>query len=347
MDAMTRALASAWPHPARLNLPKRVYAAIRENDNSSEVLVKLIQLIVFSLWGVAYVAAPAPNPDTTSAVPLVILLYLTLTLIGLFIALGKNPSNRLIYPSIVLDMVLLTYLIWSFHIQYDQEASFSLKAVEFYNYFILVGLRSLRFQSRYVIAAGLSAILCWSALLIYVVYTDPADPMITKSYITYLTSNTVLIGAEISKMIALLMFTIILAVAVRRGQSFLINSIAEEKAATDLSRFMADSVASQIRGAEVEFQAGQGERRDVAILNIDIRGFTQLVADMDSGDAMKLLSDYQHQIVPIVHRHGGVVDKYMGDGIMTTFGTSAADEVPCANALLSIASLRCLLSISL
>ncbi len=327
------ALSAIWPSTNHGSLPERVTTAITRNDDISEVLVKLIQFGVFALWGIAYLAAPQPNPETISRVPLVISIYLIFTLIMLFIALTRRTPVWLIYLSIIVDMVLLTYLIWSFHIQYGQDASFSLKVVEVMNFFVLISLRALRFEARYIIAAGIMAVLGWTALVTYVVSIDPANPMITRDYVTYITSNSVLIGAEVSKIISMIMFTAILAIAVRRGHHFLISSVAEASAAQDLSRFMASSVAEQIRDADQSIQAGEGERRDVAVLNVDIRGFTEMVARMDPDDAMQLLSDYQHQVVPVVHRHGGAVDKFMGDGIMITFGASRHDPQHCANAM--------------
>lgn len=333
IQTFNEAVANIWPSPQRTRLPERVVQSIGRNDDVSEVLVKLIQLIIFALWGIFYLAAPPPDPTTTSSVPLIISVYLVLTLALLFFSLLRTVPGPLIYFSIILDMALLTYLIWSFHLQYGQPASFSLKVVEVVNYFVLIGLRALRFEARYVIAAGVTAILCWLAMVLYTVTIDPSDTMITRDYVTYLTSNSVLVGAEISKVISMAMFTIVLAIAVRRAHSFLVTSIAESSAAHDLSRFMADSVAEQIRDADHEIVAGESMRRNAAILNIDIRGFTKLVADMDPDDAMAILSDYQTEIVPIVHKHKGVVDKFMGDGIMVTFGAAAPDPQYCANAM--------------
>ncbi len=333
ISGMGEALGGIWPSAASIQLSKRVVNVIARNDDISEVLVKIIQFVMFALWGAAYLAAPQPNPDTVSRVPVVITIYLAFTLVRLFIDLLSRSPVWLIYLSIAIDMALLTYLIWSFHIQYDQPASFSLKSVEVMHYFVLISLRALRFEARYVIAAGGFAVLSWAMLVIYVVNIDTGDPMITRSYVTYLTSNTVLIGAEINKIISIIMFTIILAIAVRRAQFFLVSSVAEENAANDLSRFMANSVAEQIRSSDHRIEAGEGVRRDAAILNVDIRGFTQLVIDMPPDKTMSLLSDYQHKIVPIVHKHNGIVDKFIGDGIMATFAPSSDDKNYCANAL--------------
>ncbi|MEN0041389.1 MAG: adenylate/guanylate cyclase domain-containing protein [Pseudomonadota bacterium] len=322
-----------WPREGKGRLPERVRDAVAENEVVSEILVKAIQFAIFAIWGLAWLASPKPEPDTVSSVPLIIGAYLIFTGALLVLAVRRTMPSFLIYLSIVLDMVLLTVLIFSFHIQYMQPASFSLKTVEVMNYCVLIALRALRFEARYVIAAGAAAIACWSVMVGYVVWTDRVDPMITRDYVTYLTSNTVLIGAEVSKIMSMLMLTVILAIAVRRGKSFLVSSVAEGEAAHDLARFMPVSVAEQIRDSDQQIEAGQGVRRQAAILNIDIRGFTARVANRPPAETVELLSGYQARIVPLVHANGGVIDKYMGDGIMATFGASKATETQCADAL--------------
>ncbi|MDD9908965.1 MAG: adenylate/guanylate cyclase domain-containing protein [Ahrensia sp.] len=307
-------------------MPKRITDAIKRNDTASEVLVKIIQFAVFASWGLLYLAAPQPDPETQSQVPLVVSIYLVFTLVLLWAALRKRTDPWLIYLSIIVDMALLTYLIWSFHIQYGQHASFSLKSVEVLNYFVLISLRALRFEARYVIAAGVAAMASWLILIVIVVDGDINYPQITRSYVDYLTGNYVLIGAELSKVISMLMVTLILAVAARRAHSFLVSSVAEGSAASDLSRFVANDAVQQILDSEDMMEAGSGVRREAAILNVDIRGFTRLAASVKPQEAMTLLADYQHRIVPLVHEHGGAVDKFMGDGIMITFG--AAREEP-------------------
>ncbi len=332
-SAFRDAVMSLWPGIGRSALPERIAGAIAANDNVSEVLVKLIQLAVFALWGLLFLATPQPDPTTVSRVPLVVGIYLVVNIALLIVALTKRTPSWLIYVSIFVDMALLTYLIFSFHIQYGQPASFSLKAVEAMNYFVLIALRTLRFEARYVLAAGFMAIAGWIALVVYVTTNEPGDPMVTRDYVTYLTSNSVLVGAEISKMISMGMVTIILAIAVRRAHAFLVSAYAERTVAEDMSRFMSAGVAEQIRDSEHAIVAGEGVRREAAIVNVDIRGFTGIVADLPPDDAMSLLSHYQGTIVPLVHKRGGSIDKFMGDGIMITFGVTSDDATYCANAV--------------
>ena len=320
----------------RETLPKRVRETIERSDDMSEALVKLIQLIIFSIWGVLYFATPKPNPDTESWVPVIVAIYLVITLIGFIWACSRRIPASVVYFSIFIDTALMIFLIGSFHIQYGQSASFSLKAPAMLNLFVLIALRTLRFQARFVLAAGLMAVFGWLALVAYVVTIDPENMMVTRDYVTYLTSNSVLIGAEISKVIAILMVTIILAIAVRRAYNLLVMSVLEGTAARSLARFFDDSVASRIRDADGEISVGDGVRRNAAILNVDIRGFSRIAAQMQPAEAVRLLSEYQAHIVPIIHKNGGTVDKFMGDGILASFGAESQSGTYCADALRAI-----------
>jgi adenylate cyclase len=309
------------------NLPERVRAAVREHAMTSEVLVKLIQLTVVLIWAALYAAAPKTDAGTAfSPVPWALGIYLAVNALGLYWVMRRDLPAWAVYLSIGLDMAVLMLLIWSFHVQYDQPASFYLKAPTLLYVFIFIALRALRFEARFVLAAGLFAASGWLALAAYVVLSDPGGAAITRDYVTYMTSNAMLIGAEFDKIISILMVSGILALALRRAHSFLSRATTEGITARELSRFFDAPVASRIRNAASGARPGEGVRRRAAILFVDIRSFTVLAARLEPDAVMALLTAYQTRIVPIIHRHGGAIDKFMGDGIMATFG--AVDHRP-------------------
>jgi adenylate cyclase len=318
-------------------LPERVVQAIRRQDNSSEILVKIIQLFVVSTLGILYLVSPKTDADTAfSPVPYALGTYLVLNLIGLVWAIRAGLPSWAVFLSIMFDMALLMVLIWSFHIQYEQPPSFYLKAPTLLYIFIFIALRALRFEARFVVAAGLIGAAGWLAMVLYVISANPFDTMITRDYITYMTSNSILLGAEFDKIVSILIVTGILALALRRAHILLVRAVTEQTAAHDLSRFFDESVATQIRGSDQEIAAGEGVNRDAAVLNIDIRGFTTMAAEMDAGEVMSLLTEYQRHLVPIIQRNGGTIDKFMGDGIMATFGASSASDTYAADSLRAV-----------
>ena len=162
---------------------------------------------------------------------------------------------------------MLLGLIFSFHIQYRQPPSFYLKSPTLMYVYVLIALRALNFEARYIVTAGLVAAVGWLLMVLYVVMIDPRDSMVTRDYITYMTSNSVLIGAEVDKIISILVFTIVLALASKRTARLLEFAAVESASNQELARFVPNEVVAQIKTAERTATAGQGEteHRDRAV----------------------------------------------------------------------------------
>ena len=323
-------------------LPKRTQEAVVRYDRTSEVLVKLIQIIVVTIWATLYVVSPKTDALTAfSPVPYALLAYFLLNAAGLAWALRRPMPNWAVYCSIALDMALLMLLIWSYHVQYLQPPSFYLKAPTLLYVFVLIALRALRFQARFLVAAGLFAASGWLALLGYAIFYDMDGTMITRDYVIYMTNNAILVGAEFDKIISMLLVTGIITIALRRANAFLVNATAEGLSVRDLSQFFDSSIAERILSAETVAVAGDGVRRKAAILYVDIRSFTPMAARLDPVTVLRLITSYQSRLVPVIRSHGGTIDKFLGDGIMVTFGcaevslTYAADALRALDAIMS------------
>jgi adenylate cyclase len=309
--------------------------ATRGPADASERLIGWFQLVVVLLFGALYLISPKTfSPDAPfEPVPWVLGTYFVFTVARLALAYRRPLPRIMLYASVVLDMALLLGLIWSFHVQYMQPPSFYLKAPTLLYVFIFIALRALRFEARFVVAAGIVAALGWIVLAGYAVWVAEGTNMVTRDYVYYMTSNSILIGAEFDKVISILTVTIIIAVAITRARRLLIRSVAEGTAAADLSRFFAPEIAEHIIAAEHSVAAGRGQARDAAILNCDIRGFTVFATRVDPDELIRTLTEYQHLMVAIIQRHGGSIDKFMGDGIMATFGAAMTTETYAADAL--------------
>ncbi len=315
------------PHPRRPiaapvhDLPARVRDVILREQDRSEILIGWVQLGVVLTFAALYYLSPKPpgaNPMIAPE-PWVLTGYVLFTLVKLSLAYTRRLPNWLLYLSVVMDMTLLLALIWTFHLKYDQPASFYLKVPTLLYVFIFIALRALRFEVRYVLIAGGVAALGWLLMVLYVVTIDPADPMITRSYVEYMTSNSVLLGAEFDKVISILMVTAILAVAIARARRLLVESVVESSAARELSKFVPDEVARQAKAGEERMQAGQGEVREATILFTDIESFTTISETMTPTELIATLNDYFAVVSKPINEHGGVINQFQGDAILATF----------------------------
>ena len=309
---------------ANADLPPAVRARITALQDQSERMIGWVQLGIVVLFGALYLASRHTAPMTSAIwllTPAAIGAYFIATIIRLVMAHRIRMGFWLLAGSIVIDMTLLYGLIWSFHLQYMQPASFYLKSPAQQYVYIFIALRALRFEVRYVVLAGIAAALGWLVLIAYVLFSNPQDAMITRDYVAYLTSNSILIGAEVDKMVTILAVTTILSFAIHGARRMMTDAATGGIAQENLSRFFAPEVAQHISRAGL-ISAGDGEARDAAILNLDVRGFTKLASTASPQEVMGVLADYQRRMVPIIQRHGGAIDKFLGDGIMATFGAT-------------------------
>ncbi len=76
-----------------------------------------------------------------------------------------------------------------------------------------------------------------------------------------------------------------------------------------------------------------GQRQQVCVLFSDIRDFTPLSEQLPAERVVELLNRYFDRMSHIIHQHGGLVDKFIGDGMMTLFGVPQALACPEQNAL--------------
>ncbi|WP_346908817.1 adenylate/guanylate cyclase domain-containing protein [uncultured Roseibium sp.] len=173
----------------------------------------------------------------------------------------------------------------------------------------------------------------WVGLVLYAVVADMGSMRVTRNYVEYLTSNSILIGAELDKTVVIITVTAILTAALYRGRKMMMASIREQTAASDLRRFFAPEVAASITGAEDRLQAGEGVVRDAAILYVDVRNFTRTANNLPPEKVMAVLAAYQEMAVAVIEREGGRVDKFLGDGILATFGAIHPSETYAADAL--------------
>ncbi|HEY7354807.1 MAG TPA: adenylate/guanylate cyclase domain-containing protein, partial [Ktedonobacterales bacterium] len=68
------------------------------------------------------------------------------------------------------------------------------------------------------------------------------------------------------------------------------------------------------------------ERRVVTILFADMTGSTAIADHMDPEEVRRLMAGYFEAMTQAIHRHGGTVEKYIGDAVMAIFGLPVAHE---------------------
>ncbi len=106
----------------------------------------------------------------------------------------------------------------------------------------------------------------------------------------------------------------------------------EAKLRGDLGRFMSKPLVDAIVRGEHPLALG-GKRAPVSVLFADIVGFTPLAESREAEHVVGLLNELFSVLSEIVFRHGGTVDKFIGDCIMAVWGAPIPQEDHAARAL--------------
>lgn len=87
------------------------------------------------------------------------------------------------------------------------------------------------------------------------------------------------------------------------------------------SKYVAPQVVDEIaKDGSYELKLG-GENRDIAVLFVDIRGFTPLSESLEPEQVVDILNGYLELTTRSIFRHGGTLDKFIGDATMAVFNS--------------------------
>ena len=100
----------------------------------------------------------------------------------------------------------------------------------------------------------------------------------------------------------------------------------------ELQKFVSLGTMKAIQGSDERTVSLGGERRTVAILFADIRGYTAFSENREPEEVVTVLNQYFQRLSDIVTAHGGDIDKFVGDQIMAVFAGAKMSKhaVECA-----------------
>jgi adenylate cyclase len=109
-----------------------------------------------------------------------------------------------------------------------------------------------------------------------------------------------------------------------RTRRLLLRSIDQAGRSARLSRFFSPRIAESLSRDDPDGLAS-GLRQPVAVLFVDIKGFTSMAETMTPEELGTVLTEFRERVTECVFRHGGTVDKFIGDAVMVVFGAPATE----------------------
>lgn len=104
------------------------------------------------------------------------------------------------------------------------------------------------------------------------------------------------------------------------GRAFdgMARGLAERDTIRDvLGKVASPEVAQKLLAGEIELG---GQEIDATVMFTDIRNFTTICEGLSPHESLALLNEFLTEISAVVEAHEGVVDKFLGDGVMAIFG---------------------------
>jgi adenylate cyclase len=142
---------------------------------------------------------------------------------------------------------------------------------------------------------------------------------------------TINIRARFQEITVFLIVAITLALVVRRSNALLVRHAGIERERTNLARYFSPNVVEQLSKNDEPLK--QVRTQNVAVLFADIVGFTAYADGRSPTEVIGTLRLFHERMEREVFRHKGTLDKYLGDGLMATFGTPFASDSDAGNAL--------------
>ena len=138
-----------------------------------------------------------------------------------------------------------------------------------------------------------------------------------------------------NQVVLLAITTGLIAGGIWRARRHVERAVQAEARTRMLGRYFSPVVAARLveQGADLD----HARVHNAAVLFVDVVGSTRRMERASPGRVIEAIRAYHERVVPIVFRHSGSIDKFLGDGIMAVFGAPEESEADAYDALLCAA----------
>ena len=240
----------------------------------------------------------------------------------------------------IVDIALLTFLmiVPNPFAEFNQPAAMALREGGFKYLLIIVCLGALSLSVRYAVYLGIAAAVSWSLGVLWIAWQPgtivppPRDHMNFAEHLSlYLDPNFVNVQEQVTNVALILIISGIVGIVVLRARNLADEFMKAERARHNLSRHFSPNVVDVLAAADEPF--GPIRRQDIAVIFADIIGFTSYTEEHAAETVFQLLREFHRRMEAVVFEHKGVVDNYIGDCIMATFGVPDPTPGDASNAL--------------
>jgi adenylate cyclase len=188
-------------------------------------------------------------------------------------------------------------------------------------YFVFIVLSTLRLDFWLSLWTGIVAAVEQLGLALLLLPITLSGDRPEQALVYHLSRSTMLMLAGIA--------AAIVARALRQQfENSVAAAVARDKVTNLFGQHVSPVVVEQLLGTDLE-----SERRTVCVMFLDIRGFTAMTRTRSADETVTLLNDFFAEMIEIVDRHNGFINKFLGDGFLALFGAALDDPAAATNAL--------------
>ncbi len=290
--------------------------------------------LLLAVLAIFFAAVQPPAYFAVNAVGLAV--FAILPWLQLYYARRKGLRSWTSYLFAGLDLLVMTLLLlvanpWAAGDDYPQMmARYGIFAF----YFMLLAGAALTYEPRLALATGIAAGVLWmlGAAAQSLFLESKTAPLWGNSPLELmLDPSAVLLQARLNEAVAIAITGVLIAMAVARARDLVLSEAATARERANLARYFAPTVVDAL--SHQDDPLASVREQPVAVLFADIVGFTHLAEEESPQETIALLRDFHSRLEDCVFSHGGTLDKFLGDGLMATFGNPTVDPDDADNAL--------------
>lgn len=211
--------------------------------------------------------------------------------------------------------------------------------------FLVLAFATLAYSWRTVWTIGIVVAVVWLAAVLMVdVYGRTVPVIATNATMTgillsdpdvvpFLNLNDVQWGLRVQEVVVFVIVASALTLKGWRSNQMLYRQARAAAERENLSRYFAPTMVERL--ARQPATLAQPQTLEIAVLFADLVGFTERAEATPEAEVVADLRRYYAVIERAVFDHGGTLDKYLGDGVMATFGTPVPEPGDAARAFLA------------
>ncbi len=243
------------------------------------------------------------------------------------------------YAFISADFLLLTFTLLYPNplVPLDYPPQFALRFGSFIYFFVLLAGLAYVYQPRLVLWGGVSAALSWSIgvgwlLSLPDTVWHQSNDISVEAVLEVLAQPTFIdLGIRAQEIVVLLIAAGLLALAVRRSRSVALRQARLARERENLGRYFPKKTAQML--AERSDPFSTPSEHNAAVLFADLVAFTAWSEKHTPRQTIELLRQVHGMLAEVVFQHQGTLDKFIGDGLMATFGTPEPTNKDASNGL--------------